>query len=148
MNNKGFTLIEVLVVIAIIGTLAALLLPNFMASRQRARDAQRKNDLRQIQKALELYKLDQSPTQYPDSIPSGQWTGAGGTPVYMKSVPTDPGGGSITQGATYYYSKTSNLTYTLCACLENRGDADGVAQNCAASYTCSNPTYSYSLTEP
>ncbi|PIU36636.1 prepilin-type cleavage/methylation domain-containing protein, partial [Candidatus Roizmanbacteria bacterium CG07_land_8_20_14_0_80_34_15] len=60
--KHGFTLIELLVVIAIIGSLSALFLPNFMAARERARDTQRKSDLRQIQKALEMHKQDQSPT--------------------------------------------------------------------------------------
>lgn len=147
-DKKSFTLIELLVVIAIIGTLTALLLPNLMASRQRARDAQRKNDLRQIQKALELYKQDQSPPEYPDAIPNGQWTGAGGTPVYMNNVPTDPGGGSISEGAAYYYSKTDNLEYALCACLENKADSDGANQNCSVDYPCSNPSKSYTLNEP
>ncbi len=146
-SRRAFTLIELLVVIAIIGMLTALLLPNLMASRQRARDAQRKNDLRQIQKALELYKQDQTPVEYPDSIPSGQWTGAGGSPVYMSSVPTDPGGGSIVTGTEYSYSRESELEYTLCACLENVADPDGVAQNCSVDYTCST-NMSYSLTEP
>jgi general secretion pathway protein G len=61
MMKKGFTLIELLVVIAIIGMLSALLVPNFMGARERARDAQRKSDLKQIQKALEMYRQDQNP---------------------------------------------------------------------------------------
>jgi general secretion pathway protein G len=60
MMKKGFTLIELLVVIAIIGMLSALLVPNFMGARERARDAQRKSDLKQIQKALEMYRQDQT----------------------------------------------------------------------------------------
>ena len=43
---------------------SALFLPNFMAARERARDSQRKSDLRQIQKALELYRQDTTPVDF------------------------------------------------------------------------------------
>ena len=56
--KKGFTLVELLIVVAIIGILSTLLMANFIGVRQRARDAQRKADLRQIQSALELYRSD------------------------------------------------------------------------------------------
>jgi len=54
----AFTLIELLVVISIIGLLATLLVANFNAARARARDAQRKSDVRNIQTALRLYYND------------------------------------------------------------------------------------------
>ncbi len=132
--KKGFTLIELLVVIAIIGGLSALLLPNYMGARERARDAQRKNDLKQIQKALEMYKQDQTPAAYPTGLPpvGSQWVN--GTTVYMNKFPSDP---NRTPNNYYYTYNNSNLTYTLCACLENKADADGSAGDCDASYTCS-----------
>lgn len=52
---KGFTLIEMLVVISLIGILAALALVSFQSSQKQARDTQRKSDLRQYQNALEAY---------------------------------------------------------------------------------------------
>ncbi len=57
-KSKGFTLIELLVVIAIIGILAAVGLSAYTAARKKARDAQRKADLREIQVALEMYYAD------------------------------------------------------------------------------------------
>jgi prepilin-type N-terminal cleavage/methylation domain-containing protein len=54
-NKKAFTLIELLIVIAIIGILAALIIANLSAARARARDAQRKAQLQQIATALQLY---------------------------------------------------------------------------------------------
>ena len=131
---SGFTLIELLVVVAIIGGLSALLFPNFMAARERARDTQRKSDIHQIEKALELYKQDQSPVAYPLVFYAVGSTWSSGGVVYMNSVPGDP---NRTPSDYYYWVDNTNLTYKLCACLENIADKDGVAGNCDNStYTC------------
>lgn len=146
--SNGFTLVELLVVIAILGGLSALLLPNFMDARQRARDAKRKNDIKQIQKALELYKLDQSPPAYISSLPSvGQpWTSFTGT-IYMNKFPGDPN----TSPNTYYYNRDTTLTYTLASCLENKADADGVTCpgdfQAKTGYSCSSGKC-YSVIQP
>lgn len=122
MIKKGFTLIELLVVIAIIGMLSALLVPNFMGARERARDAQRKSDLKQIQKALEMYRQDQ--TLYPTAT-SGRFGTCGssfssGSTVYMNKIPCDP----LAPTPYYYSPNNTNLTFQLCACLENKADSD------------------------
>jgi type II secretion system protein G len=57
-KNKGFTLIELLVVIAIIGLLASVVLLALNSARQKARDAKRIADIRQIASAMELYFND------------------------------------------------------------------------------------------
>jgi prepilin-type N-terminal cleavage/methylation domain-containing protein len=56
--KKGFTLIELLVVISIIALLSSIVLAALQEARAKARDAVRKNDLRQIANALELYRSD------------------------------------------------------------------------------------------
>ncbi len=55
MNKRGFTLFELLVVLAIVGLLAGLLVPALSAAREKARVAKVKVELRQIELALELY---------------------------------------------------------------------------------------------
>lgn len=153
MKSRGFTLIELLVVIAIIGMLSALVLPNFMAARERARDTQRKNDLKQIQKALEMYKLDQTIPSYPtatDNAVTGTTVGSSWTPgtnTYINKFPGDP---SSLPKADYYYSvDAANLTYSLCACLENKADPDktGTGDCDNTNYICSSKAY-YLVTQP
>ena len=118
----GFTLIELLVVISIIGILATLIAANLNSARSRARDAERKSDLKGISTALNLYFNDKS--TYPDNgqIPFGGSFMSGST-TYMDKVPNDP----LSPDQTYQYvSLNGGLGYTLSACLENSSDAQGV----------------------
>jgi general secretion pathway protein G len=140
-QQKGFTLIELLVVIAIIGVLAGLLLVNLIGIRQRARDAQRKSDLRQIQSAIELYRADSG--SYPTSLVAcGQpLIGSGSTPTtYMQKLPCD----ALTN-VTYTYT-SDGTTYSIIACLENSNDSQRDSTNIAPcngstsfSFTVKNP---------
>ncbi|MFH0979718.1 MAG: type II secretion system protein [Candidatus Roizmanbacteria bacterium] len=149
--KKAFTLIELLVTIAIIGMLSALLLPNFMAARERGRDVQRKSDLKQIQKTFEMYKQDQVTQAFPPSLPTANncWSSGGsGNPcpagdIYINKFPRDPNGIKD----YYYFVDNIHLTYILCACLENNADPDGTTGNCDATYTCSSGKR-YLVTQP
>ena len=99
MNRRGFTLIELLVVIAIIGILSAVVITSLNSARQKARDARRISELREITKALEMYANDHG------AYPSGGYDsrdGLGGdwatfsaflSPAYMSTVPVDPTNG-------------------------------------------------------
>ena len=58
-SSKGFTLIELLVVIGIIGILTGLVTVNLQGARERARDAQRKGDLDQVQKISQITLADE-----------------------------------------------------------------------------------------
>ena len=122
MNKKGFTLIELLVVIAIIGLLSTLAVVALGNARQKARDARRLSDLKQLQTALELYYTDQ--TAYPagSAVTLGDTNYAclnasglgvtGCTSPYMGQVPADP---LATQAYTY---TGSTSTYSVTATLE------------------------------
>lgn len=158
---KGFTLVELLIVIAIIGVLSALLMANFIGVRQRARDAQRKANVRQIQSALELYRSDQSRypksdgLEYPNTcnIPSPLKVGTDpNTVTYMSNIPCDPNGVNYqyNSGKYYYYSLDGSI-YTLAACLENTGDVSAEITSTAptplAVGTCTTNKY-YVLSNP
>ena len=114
-NESGFTLLELLVVMVIISTLAVIGLRTFLRSQMRGRDAKRKNDLEQITRALEMYRSDKG--FYPVNSVVGQIKvahndGADKTSfiwgevfndldntltIYMPVLPMDP------SGLTYYY---------------------------------------------
>lgn len=117
--KKGFTLIELLVVVSLIGVLSTLVIANLNSARERARDAQRKSDLRNIQTALRLYYNDEGgyPTEATLNLVWGTAWSNGGS-VYMNLVPKDP----LSPAQDYVYTYTDSDNYTLRACLENKSD--------------------------
>lgn len=58
MKRKGFTLIEVIVVIALIGVLTSFLVPSFEKSGERAKNTKLASDLKVLDSGISLYKLD------------------------------------------------------------------------------------------
>ncbi len=114
-RKKAFTLIELLIVIAILGSLAALITGNFFNSLKKGRDARRKQDLQNIQKGLEQYYEDTR--RYPATLTLGSTlcNPAGcGTRTYMQKVPSDP------SSFTYYYATDTDGTYyKLYSCIES-----------------------------
>jgi len=122
LSPSGFTLIEILVVISIIGILTSLLVANFAQVRSRARDAQRKSDLTQIKKAIQMYYNDNNAT-YPTSIPfEAAFTSANTAAPYMGYVPQDP----LSPDQVYSYSTSGADSFELWATLENPSDKNSV----------------------
>jgi len=115
--RKGFTLIEMLVVVAIIGLLSSTILVGLGNARSKARDARRISDLRQIQTGLENYYIEHN-----QSYPQALYTAISG-------LPTDP------QGGEYGYVRITSQAYVLGACLEN--DRSGDVQSITGSYDVS-----------
>ena len=108
---RGFTLIELLVVIAIIGLLSTLAVVALNNARQKARDAKRVSDIKQIQTALELYYNDEN--GYPATtavVEAGSIAGTDTT--YMSIVPSNPT--PVDGGHPYTYTMgTGGTSYTL-----------------------------------
>ena len=112
-TKKGFTLIELLVVIAIIGLLATLSVVSLNNARERARDARRLSDVRQIQTALELYYNIEN--VYPANLTALETKGI------LNPVPSNPEPDDC-NADWVNYDYTQNLTgasYTLKYCLGN-----------------------------
>ena len=98
--QRGFTLIEIMVVIAILGILAALIVPKIMSRPDEARKVAAKQDIGSIMQAMNLYRLDNGryPTedqglsalvQKPTTDPqANNWKDGG----YLERLPMDPWG--------------------------------------------------------
>ncbi len=104
--RKGFTLIELMIVIAIIGVLAAIAVPNFKAARERANTRACYANQKTIAGALEMYNLDNNTKidKLDDSV-GGDLVKGG----YLQSLVDDPGSGGKTFGK--YKLGTGGLVY-------------------------------------
>jgi prepilin-type N-terminal cleavage/methylation domain-containing protein len=118
-NSKGFTIVELLIVIVVIGILAALVIVQFTNVQARARDAERKSDIRALQsKVAEYYALNGN---YPTAL-SG-----------ITNLPADackaPGGSGTCASPDYNYKsfKTGTAVAT-----SSTSDCDNTTDNCVS----------------
>lgn len=121
--SHGFTIVELLIVIVVIGILAALVLNTFSGAQKKARDSKRKDDISKITKALELYYVDYG--RYPSSGGSTTINSAWSTTAdsswdafsntlrpYMGEVPKDPvSRPGVSMAGNYSYFTHSNSSY-------------------------------------
>jgi len=135
MKNKGFTLIEMLIVIAIIGILSSVILVGLGSARAKARDSRRISDIRQIQNGLEIYY---SKTQV---YVSGDSTALYAPTPDLPALPYDPQGTAV----KYLYLGAAQ-SYQLGACLE-QGLPAGITSATCSSLFCTAGTL-YCVTAP
>lgn len=121
LNSKGFTIIELLVVIVIIGILVALALPQLFAAQARGRDTERKNDLKNIKTQLETYFNDEGnyPTQATSANISTVITGTLQDRLSLTAEDLE----SPRPGSDQYMYQSDGNTYTITASLENKDDS-------------------------
>lgn len=119
--QKGFTLIEMLVVISIIGILAALTLVSYSGAQKQTRDTERRSDLNQYRNGLESYAASNNGAYPIASGVVGDICGASlpSLPLddYLATCPADPTGGT---GYGYQY-QSDGSDYTLWGLLETGG---------------------------
>lgn len=103
-RQRGFTIVEIAIVVAIIGILAAITLVTFVQVQRQSRDDERNADIVTLKRALEHYYTDNG--EYPATTGSfTDWQVDSSTalvpflvPKYLQSIPLDP------QGAGYTYA--------------------------------------------
>ncbi|MCK5819560.1 MAG: type II secretion system major pseudopilin GspG [Psychromonas sp.] len=98
INQKGFTLLEIMVVIVILGVLAALVVPNLLGNKDRADIQKAKTDIVSLENALDMYKLDNDVYPTTEQGLKALVTKPTGDPVprnyradgYIRRLPQDP----------------------------------------------------------
>jgi general secretion pathway protein G len=127
-ERNGFTLIEILIVVAIIAILASVVLVGLGPTQQAGRDARRISDLSEVQNGLELYYNKCG--AYPGTSacaagdPTGGWSGLSSAVVsagvgITAAFPNDP---TVSKSYAYWYG-ANNTTYVVGAILENTSNA-------------------------
>jgi prepilin-type N-terminal cleavage/methylation domain-containing protein len=139
-KDKGFTLIEILIVVAIIGLLTSIILVGLGSFRARGRDARRIADLRETQNALELYYAKEQ--SYPTTDVSN-WSDLQSVLIEagigVSAIANDP----LPAKNYSYGASTDGQNYVVGATLEDttntnlNGDIDGTVYG----VSCEDPVY-------
>lgn len=119
-STHGFTIVELLIVIVVIGILAAITVVAFNGVQDRAKFTRMQSDLKSMQKAIEIYHADNG--TYPNTGGSHRYQRVSGdsfipglVPKYIGNLPeiTDGPSGSGTNNTYIYQSNAAGTTYSL-----------------------------------
>ena len=139
LNKKGFTLVEIMIVVAIIGLLAAIAIPGLLRSRHNANESAAIGSCRTISTSCESFRAAQVVPTYPANLAAL----SSAAPPYIDEVLS----GGTKQGYTFAYTPSTN-TYTLIATPITVGttgtryfyvDETGVLRNDTAVPTSTSP---------
>lgn len=109
-TRQGFTLIEIMIVVAIIAILAAILVPNFVRARAQSQYTACKQNLKSIATAIEMFSA--YPGKHTAEVGRYPTTVARLVPDYLKAIPTCPSVGISTYTAGYIVTKGPDA-YTI-----------------------------------
>ncbi len=133
-KKRGFTIIEILVVIFIIAILSSLAIISFDTVRKNNRDSKRLADISELKLALENYRLFEG--GYPTSItPGNSLVGSTTGNIYLNPVPVNDAYQDIScSQSSYYYTLASSTDYyTILFCLEKNIDKYDAGEKCFVS---------------
>ncbi len=111
-GQRGFTLIEVMIVVAVIAILALILIPNFTNARAQAQTATCESNLREIATAAELYYSDVQTYPISGNVSSTLFTAATSGTVYLETTPIDPAATDPTTPYAFVQQQASALNNT------------------------------------
>lgn len=109
-SNKGFTLVEIMIVVAIIALLAAIAIPNLLRARHNSNEAAAIGAMRTYSAALESFRAAQTPPAYPLNLPL---LSAANPPYVAASLTNATNAGASRQGYFYTYARPTTNTFTL-----------------------------------
>ena len=126
LKVRGFTLLELLVVISLIGLLVSIGAVSYTSAQKKSRDSRRKGDLKAIQNGFEQY-YSENDASYPKTAAEAATAIVGGLPVDPKN--------SGTYVYTIQYDDVDGTAYCACGLLESdAGNATAVPVSTACSY--------------
>ncbi len=131
-KNRGFTLVEILIVVVILGILAAIVIPQFSDASTQANQNRLKSDLQTLRSQVQLYRV-QNIDQLPDASVLANFE-TDMVPTYLHAIPKNPfivAGGAVAQdsitegagavanpgdGTSAWYLNTTTGLLGLCVC--------------------------------